>query len=85
MKDDRRLEGFLTTWESVLAGMRSPPPQDSIEQLFLDQLRHSKVLGVELNHYDRCERDHPDRSYEFLMNSLKKYLAAKGCSATERP
>jgi hypothetical protein len=75
LKDDRHLEGFLTTWESVLAGMRNPPPADIVEQLFLDQLRHSKALEVELNHYDRLDRGHADRSYEFLMNSLQKYLS----------
>jgi hypothetical protein len=75
LKDDRHLEGFLTTWEAVLAGMRAPPPQEIVEQLFLDQLRHSKVLEVELNHYDRCDRNHPDRSYEFLTNSVQRYLA----------
>jgi hypothetical protein len=49
--------------------------QESIlEPIFLEQLRKSHVLLTEVAHYDRLEPSDPDRSYEFLVRSARRYL-----------
>jgi len=68
------LESFMNTWEMVLAGIRHLPDQHIIETLFLDQLRHSTVLREEISHYERQDRGHRDRTYEYLVGCVRKYL-----------
>jgi hypothetical protein len=74
LKGDSQLESFWNTWESVLSAMTRPPGADIIEILFLEQLRHCSALREEISHYDRARRGTPERTYEFLVESVKRYL-----------
>ena len=74
---DDKLSQFIQTWESVLAGMKEELPASTMEVLFLMQLRTSKVLKEEIAHYDRVEKGHADKSYEYLVKTLKRYLERK--------
>ena len=58
-KGDQKMEQFLNSWDSMLAGMKSKPTDDVIEALFLKQLRKSQVLKEEISHYDRTDRSDP--------------------------
>ena len=74
LKNDAGLEGFMTSWESILAGMAQPPAESILEPLFLEQLRASTVLKEELAHYERAKRGAEVRTYAFLLESVRRYL-----------
>ena len=40
----------------------------------MEQVRRSTALREEIAHYDRVDRTHPDRSYDFVMRSIRKYI-----------
>ena len=44
-----------------------------VETLFLE-LRGSSVLKEEIANYDRSRKGTPDRTYEFLVNTARRYL-----------
>jgi hypothetical protein len=71
---DDRIESFLNSWISVLSGMREEPPVTVKEELFLEQLRKSQVMREEVAYYDRVEKGHPDKTYDFLVKSIRKLL-----------
>ena len=78
-KGDQKMEQFLNSWDSMLAGMKSKPTDNVIEALFLKQLRKSQVLKEEISHYDRTDRSDPTghKSYALLYKSVKKYLEGR--------
>ena len=43
----------------------------------LQKLEKSNVLKEDLAHYWRKEPGHPDHSYEYLINSMTRYLTRK--------
>ena len=71
---DGKLSQFMQTWESILAGMKEEPAMSTQEILFLKQVRSSKELCEEIAHYDRVERGHVDKSYAYLVKSVKRLL-----------
>ena len=71
---DGNLESFLHTWDSVLLGMREEPPEHYLEILFHTQVRNSAVLREEIAHYERARKGHPDRTYAFLTDTVRRYL-----------
>jgi hypothetical protein len=76
-KGDNNLERFMNTWEMVLQGMTEPPPPRFIELTFYDQLKTSKALETEIGTYERASKPSYYRSYEFLVESVRRYLARK--------
>ena len=50
-----------------MSGMKEEPPMVVVEEPFVEQARRSSVLREEIAHYDRVDRTHPDRSYDFVM------------------
>ena len=64
----------MTSWDSVLLGMKTEPTDDVKEELFLQQLSGSQALKDEISHYHRAERGERDKSYDFLRRSVVKYL-----------
>ena len=57
--------------------MREEPTLRVKEELFLEQLRQSQVLREEVAHYDRVEKGDPDKTYDFLVESIRKFLERK--------
>ena len=74
---DEKIETFLNSWIAVLSGMREEPPLRVKEELFLEQMRKSQVLREEVAHYDRVEKGDPDKTYDFLVKSIRKFLERK--------
>jgi hypothetical protein len=66
LRNDSGLEAFITSWLSVLTGMKHPPEETIIEVVCLEQLRNAHCLKEELAHYDSARKDTPERSYAFL-------------------
>ena len=45
--------------------------------ILLQKLEKSTVLKEDIAHYHRQVPGHPDQSYEYLMNSMNRYLTRK--------
>ena len=85
LKNDASLESFLTSRDSVLRGMKTDPPEDVKETLFLQQLSESQALKDEISHYHRADKGERDKRYDFLRRSVvrgpqKARREPKGCS-----
>jgi hypothetical protein len=76
-KGDNNLERFMNTWEMVLQGMTEPPPPRFIEITFFDQLKGSKALETEIGIYERASKPSYYRSYEFLVESVRRFIARR--------
>jgi hypothetical protein len=71
---DDKLETFMNNWSHVLAGMDEMPQAAVIEELFIEQLRYSKIMKDEIAHYDRHPKGHPDHTYEYMQRQVRAYL-----------
>ena len=55
---DSKLEQFISNWDTVLCGMSKEPDDETKEQFFYEQVRHSKALQEDLAHYERVDVGH---------------------------
>ena len=72
VQDD--LTTFLHNWESVIAGMSHIPDETTLRDIFLRQIRKSQKIKFDLERYDRAKEGTPERSYEFLKESIRDLL-----------
>ena len=72
--DSDDLKSFLRKWESVLTGMSHVPDPATLKDLFYREVRKSRKLRFDLDVYERAVEGSNDRSYEFLINSVRRYL-----------
>jgi len=75
--EDNKMEGFLASWDALLAGMKRMPSDEDLEVIFLRQIRKSKALTIDVAQFDRAEPGNPDRSYEFLLRAARRYVERK--------
>ena len=71
---DKGLESFINNWDHVIAGMSTDPGENTLEQLFLKQMRNSSAMKVEIEHYDRMGKGHPDHSFDFLYKAVARII-----------
>ena len=72
---DGNLEGFISTWNLVLQGMREKPSESQLEYMFYDAIKDHKDVKEDIAHYDRLEEGSGgDRSYQFLRDSVNRAL-----------
>jgi hypothetical protein len=72
-----KLEQFINSWDSVLAGMMSDPGHDILETIFHGQIKGSTVFAHDLAYYRRLQKGHEDRSYAWLRGMCIRYLDMK--------
>ena len=72
--DSDDLKAFLRKWESVLTGMSHVPDPATLKDLSYREVRKSRKLRFDLDVYERASEGSSDRSYEFLINSVRRYL-----------
>ena len=72
--DSDDLKSFLRKWESVLTGMSHVPDPATLKDLFYREVRKFRKLRFDLDVYERAPEGSSDRSYEFLINSVRRYL-----------
>jgi hypothetical protein len=68
------LARFLLNWETVLAGINDPPPDNQLQVMFYDQVRHVPSISNDIAMYDRADPDSAERSYQFLMKAVQRVL-----------
>ena len=66
------LEGFLIRWEGVLASSRQEFPEGTLASLFLQQIQFQPSVRFDVEHYERMQEGHPDRSYRYLKAACDK-------------
>ena len=65
------LKRFLNAWDSVIAGMKKPPEEKVLKDILLRQVRSCHLLRYDIDTYDRCRDDDPNKSYDFLMRCVR--------------
>ena len=69
------LENFQNSWEMVLDGMKSPPPEEVLEHFYYEAVKSHRGIAEDIAHYDRLdEGSGGDRSYEYLYNAVDRYI-----------
>ena len=68
---------FMYIWENMLSQMHTLLSRHELAGILLQKLEKSNVLKEDLAHYYRQEPGHPDHSYEYLINSMTRYLTRK--------
>jgi len=68
------LKTFITNWDQVLAGIRQVPDVSVLETLFYKQVKNCRAIAHDLNEYQRAAEGDAKRSYEFLIDSVRKHL-----------
>ena len=67
---DSSMAKFLVTWDRIVDALGSQLDSLQREGILFDKIKDSKDLSEDIAHYQRQVVGHPDRSYEFLRNSL---------------
>jgi len=70
---DKNMEQFYNSWLKVVNNLKSPDSvsAEAREELFLKACEQSAVLKNDVDHYKRQVVGHPDKSYDFLLRSMK--------------
>ena len=68
---------FMYIWENMLSQMHTSLSRHELAGILLQKLEKSTVLKEDIAHYHRQVPGHPDQSYEYLMNSMSRYLTRK--------
>jgi hypothetical protein len=74
---DKHIADFLISWNTVVGGMRGRLGEEPIHQWFYEQVKKSVILKEEVAHYDRVDKDHPHKSYKWLMGAVRKHVMVK--------
>ena len=69
-----QLSRFLMNWETVLAGIKEPPPDNQLQVMFYEQIKHVPSISNDIAMYDRAELDSAERSYQFLVKAVQRVL-----------
>ena len=73
LKNDN-LRSFLMDWEHVLTGMNPVPDEAVLETLFRLQVTKSAAMRDTMNYYNRLSVGHAERTYDFLISSVRRHL-----------
>ena len=74
---DANLPSWKAHWDEMMRNMRSPISDDSKLEIFFNKIRDSSDLRSYVEHFDRLADDHPDKSYQWLSNSVDKVIRDK--------
>ena len=69
------VEGFQTSWDMILKGMKRSPDKETQEFLYYEAVKDFKGIAEDISHYERLEEGSGgDRSYEFLHESINRHI-----------
>ena len=72
---DRNLQQFLNRWDEIIGFLdMSLIPETTISQMFLKKIVGSKTLASEVSHWRRLKDTDPDRTYDWLRQSVEKVI-----------
>jgi len=70
-----KLKQFLNDWDYALTGMNPVPETAILETLFRNQLERSTAMRDAMSYCNRLDLSREDRTYDFLISSLKKHIS----------
>ena len=70
-------------WESLLAGIKEPPPDHQLQVMFYEQIRHVPAISNDIAMYDRAEMGSTERSYQFLVAAVRRVAFEGPCLQSE--
>ena len=69
---DNEMAKFLATWDKVSLGMgANRPSEQHMEEIFLTQLKKSRVFEQDIRKYVRLEPGHADKTYAKLYKMVQ--------------
>ena len=74
-KGDNNISRFRFAWRNTVANLPYKLDDLAMRDLLYNCMKQSKVLAPDLAHYDRQTEDHQDRSYQYLLDCIERYIA----------
>ena len=74
VSNDSELPKTFHRWNHVISGLQVPQPESNLQKWLYDRLRHAPRLAEDIAHYNRCGKNHPDRSYQFLWSCFRRVV-----------
>ena len=68
---------FMYIWENMLPQLHTFLSRHELAGILLQKLEKPTVLKEDIANYHRQIPGHPDQSYEYLVNSMSRYLTRK--------
>ena len=72
-----RIEDFQITWQMVLAGQAYDLPVEVLHELYEKQVKDFHGIAMDMQYYRRLDDDHKDKSYDWLVATVERYIALK--------
>ncbi|MCP4240798.1 MAG: hypothetical protein GY772_09590, partial [bacterium] len=68
------IENFQNSWEMVLDRLPRRPDPDILLHCYHQQVKGFRPISEDIAHFNRVDDDHEDHTYEFLVNSVNRFL-----------
>ena len=74
---DDQLEAFYNKWLDIIYNMKPDdrPSTNSLRDTLFRKIEHSKLMHFDISRYRTFDGGHPDKTYDFLMNMIRGYIA----------
>jgi len=71
---DKQVHNFRHLWTQMTSSMKMALAEETLESLLRRCVESSQALKPDLQHYNRQDVGHPDRSYAYLLKCLDRYI-----------
>ena len=80
---DDQLEAFYNKWLDIVYNMKHDdrPSTNSLRHMLFWKIENSKLMHFDISRYRTFNEGHPEKTYEFLIEMIKGYIA---CGKKER-
>ena len=74
---DDQLEAFYNKWLDIMYNMKHDdrPSTNSLRDTLFRKIEHSKLMHFDISRYRTFDEGHPEKTYDFLINMIKGYIA----------
>ena len=74
---DDQLEAFYNKWLDIVYKMKHDdrPSVNSLRDTLFRKIEHSKLMHFDISRYRTFDEGHPEKTYDFLINMIKGYIA----------
>ena len=74
---DDQLEAFYNKWLDIIYSMKPDdrPSENSLRDTLFRKIEHSKLMYFDISRYRTFDEGHPEKTYKFLMDMIKGYIA----------
>jgi hypothetical protein len=69
---DHSISTFVYVWRQIVSRMRLQLPTEMLMDTLHAKMEGSAIMSHDIAHFNRCEPNHPDRSYEYLLRCMDK-------------